>query len=74
MTDVPRFQIDATDRSDEWSPDNAALLMATQSMLDTPGASFKVTVVDRADEWSAGNPAQLAPTQCIPRRPSPVED
>jgi len=32
-----RFSITVTERADEWSPHNPALLMPTQSAGDTPG-------------------------------------
>jgi hypothetical protein len=64
MPDQLRVRITATDRADEWSPDNPALLMPTQSGVDTPGAPrFRIASTDRTEEWSPDNPALLMPTQ-----------
>jgi hypothetical protein len=53
MTDRPCFRITVTDREDEWSADNPALLMATQSVLDTPGARVEPTGTDESSEGNA---------------------
>ena len=54
-----RFQITITDRSDEWSPDNPALLMPTQSVTDTPGSDVPNDPAEEVDSRDSTSEARF---------------